>query len=116
MSDAAAWQTATGQTRAILPALPDGKGLANEAAIFADGEYLASLLADTEAWRGIASDSGPDLFVAAISDYFVIAGIIPDGRQLRALKQNISEDCSKQERCVSPNVYRFRDGRWVIAD
>jgi len=27
-----------------------------------------------------------------------------------------SEDCAAQQRCVSPNIYRFREGRWVIAD
>jgi hypothetical protein len=46
----------------------------------------------------------------------VIAGILPDGGKLTGLKRMVSEDCEKEERCVSPNVYRYREGRWAIAD
>ena len=67
-------------------------------------------------WRGIAAEAGPDLFVTAVSDHFVFVGSMPDGARLEAFKQTVREDCAAQQRCVSPNIYCFRDGRWMIAD
>jgi hypothetical protein len=116
ITDDAAWQLAAAQTRAVLPPLPSGAVLAENAVAFEEYEYLASLLADTEAWRGIAAEAGPDLFVTAVSDYFVFAGMLPDGPDLEQFKQTVREDCAAQQRCISPNVYRFRNGRWVIAE
>jgi hypothetical protein len=116
ITDDAAWQLATAQTRAVLPPLPSGAGLADQPVAFEEFEYLASLLADTEAWRGVAAEAGPDLFVTAVSDYFVFTGVLPDGSDLERFKQTVREDCAAQQRCISPNVYRFREGRWVIAN
>ncbi len=116
MDDAAAWQLAMAQTKAVLPDLPSGASLAHNAIAFEEYEFLPSLLADTDAWRAIAQDAGPDMFATAVSDYFVFVGILPDGPDLERFKQTVSEDCAAQQRCVSPNVYRFRDGRWVIAE
>ena len=116
LDDDAAWELASAQTRVILPSLPDGADLARSAVAFEDYEYLPSLLTDIEAWRDIAAEAGPDLFVTAVSDHFVFVGVLPDGPDLERLKRTVREDCAAQERCISPNVYRFRDGRWVIAN
>ena len=116
IDEEAAWQLAAAQTKAVLPPLPSGASLAENAVAFQEYEFLPSLLADTEAWRGIAAEAGPDLFVTAVSDYFVFVGLIPDGPRLEDFRQTVREDCAAQERCISPNIYRFRGGRWVIAD
>ena len=116
LEGAAAWRLAQAQTKAILPPLPDGIGLAQNPVAFQEYEYLPSMLADIEAWRAIALAAGPDLFVTAVSDRFVFVAILPDGPSLEDFKQVVREDCAAQERCISPNIYRFRDGRWAIAD
>lgn len=116
IDDEAAWQLATTQTKAILPPLPSGASLAEQAVAFQEYEYLPSLLADTDAWSAIARDAGPNMFVTAVSDSFVFVGSLPDGPDLDGFKQTVLEDCQAQQRCISPNVYRFRDGLWEIAD
>ena len=116
LDDEAAWRLATEQTKAVLPPLPSGESVAENPVAFQEYEYLPSLLADTEAWRAISQDAGPDMFATAVSDYFVFVGVLPDGPDLEQFKQTVSEDCAAQQRCISPHVYRFRNGRWMIAD
>ena len=117
LGDDAAWALAREQTRAMLPPLPKAIDLVrDQVIIFEDGDLLTSLLADTEAWRRIAAEVGPELVVTAVSDRFVFAGVLPDHPRMREFKQVVREDCEAEERCLSPNVYRFRDGRWAIAD
>jgi len=116
LDDAEAWRVASAQTKAVLPELPSASKFAEGAIAFEEYEFLPSLLADTEAWRAISAEAGPNLFATAVSDYFVFVGTMPDGPELNRFKQTVIEDCEAQQRCVSPNVYRFRDGRWVIAN
>jgi hypothetical protein len=111
-----AWRVASAQTKAVLPELPPAARFAEGAIAFQDYEFLPSLMADTEAWRAISAEAGPNLFATAVSDYFVFVGVMPDGPELNRFKQTVREDCEAQQRCISPNVYRFRDGRWVIAN
>ena len=115
MDEQAAWAQAWQQTRAILPALPDPQSFREKSAAFEGEEYLASLLADLDAWQKISDAAGPDFFVTAVSDQFVFAGIMPDGARLADFRKAVEEDCRASPRCVSPDIYRFRDGRWVIA-
>jgi hypothetical protein len=116
LDNATAWRLADEQTRAVLPDLPYDIDLAEHAVSYEEYDFLPSLLADAEGWRRLASKTGPDLFVAPISDFSVWVGVIPDGSRFEQLKQVVREDCAAVERCISPNVYRFHDGRWVIAD
>lgn len=113
---AAAWDLAHAQTRAALPALPVDIDLAEHVIGYEDYMLLPSLLADTESWRGIAGKAGPDLFATATSDLSVWVGVMPDGPRFDALKKVVRSECAALEACVSPNVYRFRGGRWVAAD
>jgi len=110
-----AWARAWQQTRAGLPRLPSGSALARNPVFFMDQSYLASLLADIRAWTAIAKAAGPNLFVTVVADHSVFAGVIPDGPGLDRFKQSVREDCASQPRCISPHLYRFRDGRWVIS-
>lgn len=110
-----AWTLAAAQTRAILPALPTPDRLATAAVLFEDQEYLASLLIDLPGWAEIAAKVGPDLFVTVVADTIVYAGVLPDGPAFDDVKTAVAEDCAALEKCISPHVYRFRDGRWVIA-
>lgn len=116
LDDADAWKLARTQMQAVLPALPGGTDLAQRPVAFEEYDYLASLLADLEAWRGIAREAGPDMFVTAVSDHFVFVAAMPAGPRFDAFKKTVREDCEAQERCISPHIYRFRGGRWVIAD
>lgn len=110
-----AWGRAWQQTRATLPDLPNPATLVHGAVAYVEQPYLASLLVDTKGWGAIADTAGPDLFVTVIADDDVFVGRMPDGATLQAFKQTAREDCAGRQRCLSPNVYRFRDGRWVVA-
>ncbi|HWU96365.1 MAG TPA: hypothetical protein VN029_12265 [Sphingomonas sp.] len=115
MTRAQAWRRGWAQTRAALPALPDGTALAKSAVAYQEQGYLASLLIDTRAWQAIAEKAGPELFVIVVSDNFVFVGGMANGPELERFKQTVREDCASQPRCISPNLYRFRDGRWVVS-
>lgn len=110
-----AWARGWRQTRSGLPALPDPATLAQGAIVFAEQAYLATLLADTEAWRRVADFAGPELFVTVVADDMVFVARMADGPRLERFKQTVREDCASQPRCISPNLYRFRDGRWVVS-
>jgi hypothetical protein len=110
-----AWRIAASQTRALLPALPTAAQLKSNAVAYQDDELLGSLLIDRAAWAELAKAIGPDLFVTVVSDQFVFVATMPDGPRLDAFKKSVAEDCSGQTRCISPNIYRFRDGRWVVS-
>jgi hypothetical protein len=113
---AAAWQLAGEQTRAELPELPTDVDLAEHVIGYEDYDLLPSLLAQTAGWRGIARKAGPDLFATATSDASVWVGMMPDGPRFEELKRVVRSECEALTECISPNVYRFRDGRWVIAE
>jgi hypothetical protein len=115
LSESEAWGVATLQTRAVLPPLPKVDQLMEGGVGFEDEGYMASMLIDRDGWAKIADAIGPDLVVTAVSDQFVLAGKMKDGKDLAEFKKSVAEDCLAQQRCVSPNVYRFREGRWVIA-
>lgn len=115
MTRAEAWARAERQTREKLPPLPTVEDLGKNAVAFQDHEYLGSLLIDRAAWARIAAAVGPDLFVTAVSDGFVFVGTMPDGPRLDDFRKTVADDCAHQQRCLSPNVYRFREGRWVPA-
>ena len=115
LSPAEAWDRARVQTRKALPALPAPEQLASSAVAYEGEEYQGSLLADLEGWARISASVGPDLFVTVVSDQFVMAAKMPDGAGLDAFRQTVAEDCAAQPRCISPNIYRFRNGRWAIA-
>lgn len=110
-----AWKLAMIQTQSILPALPTAAQLRKNATGFEAREYLGSMLGDLDAWSAIATDAGPDLIVTVVSDQFVLVGLMPDGPGLDKFAATVADDCRAQERCISPHVYRFRGGRWVIA-
>lgn len=110
-----AWAIAASQTRALLPPLPTSAQLKSNPVAYQDNELLGSLLIDRAAWADLAKAIGPDLFVTVVSDQFVFVAVMPDGSRLDAFKKSVAEDCSGQARCISPNVYRFRDGQWVVS-
>ena len=115
--EVAIWQRAGEQTRAMLPPLPKPIDIVRDYVAFENGNLLSSLLADTDAWRAIADEVGPELAVAATSDQLVFVGALPvDERGMEDFKRAVRDDCKRMQECISPNVYRFRDGRWVIAE
>lgn len=116
LDTAAAWRLAGEQTRAELPDLPVDVDLAEHVIGYQDYDMLPSLLADTEGWRGVARKAGPALFATATSDVSVWVGVMPDGPRFEELKRVVRSECEASIECVSPNVYRFRGGRWVVAD
>ena len=111
-----AWETGAQQTRDVLAPLPEASTYADQSHAYEGEEYISSLLFDVEAWAQIAAEVGPDLIVTVATDHFVFTADIPDGKPLEELKQLVAEDCAAAARCISPNIYRFRDGGWVIAD
>jgi hypothetical protein len=115
MSRDEAWALALRQTKAALPALPTPAQFAKGPVMYEGHDYGASLLVDRAGWARLAGEMGPDLFVTVVSDKFVFVGTMPDGPRLDAFKQTVADDCTQQERCVSPNIYRFRNGNWAIA-
>ena len=115
LSEFDAWDRAWGQTLLVLPAIPEPAKFREQAMTFESEEYLASVTADLPAWQQVSDAVGPDLFMTVVSDQFVFVGPMPDGPSLEAFRETVEEDCRAQPRCVSPNIYRFRGGRWVIA-
>lgn len=111
-----AWEQAEQQTAAILPSLPEPDQFAGTAVAFEEYDYLGSLLVDLDAWARISREVGPDLFMTVVSDNFVFVGEFRDGPGFDKFRQGVAEDCERQQRCISPNVYRFRDGRWEAID
>lgn len=111
-----AWERALGQTLELLSEIPSAQAFEESLHAF-DGEaYVGTMLADIAEWSRVSEQVGPDLMITVASDDFVVAGIVPDGEALDGFKQAVAQDCAAAPRCVSPNVYRFRDGGWVIAD
>lgn len=108
-----AWTQA--RTNTVLPPLPTGKKLKESAMAYQEYPYLSVLLGDLKGWEKVSNEVGPDLFVTVVSDEFVFVGLLPDGQQLDDFKKTVDEDCKQQQRCISPFVYRFRQGKWVIA-
>lgn len=110
-----AWARAHAQTKALLPAVPDAAMLQTDAVVFEGQDYGSGLLLDDAAWRKLASAIGPDLIMTVVSDHFLLVGVMPDGPNLDRFSASVAEDCKQQPRCISPHVYRFRKGKWVIA-
>ena len=115
LAEDAAWAMAVRQTSSASPPLPDGATLKTSAQAFQDFEYGASVLADLDGWSKVAAVAGPDMMMTVASDRMVFVGILPDGPNLEGFRKTVEEDCASQPRCISPNIYRFRDGRWVVA-
>lgn len=110
-----AWTFARKQTEERLPKIPTAQQLAEAPVAFEAEEYLASLLIDRDSWSRLSQAVGPDLFVTAVSDQFVFVAMRPDGASFDEFKKVVANDCAAQQRCVSPNIYRFRGGKWMIA-
>ena len=109
-----AWALADRNTKAIIPKLPEPAKLKSEAIAFQEFPYLSALVADLDGWRRISEVVGSDLFMTVVSDQFVFVGIMPDDNVAK-FKATVEEDCATQRRCISPHIYRFRDGRWIVA-
>lgn len=110
-----AWLFATRQTARIIPGMPETGPRIEGLVVFQGEEYTGSMMAFPEQWAAIAEATGPDLAVIANSDQFVVAAVVPDGAELERYRGLAEEQCKRASRCISPNVYRWREGRWVIA-
>lgn len=110
-----AWTLAWTQTKAILPEIPVAELKAGKPVAFQDYEFLASLLADTEQWTKIVREAPPDMFATVVADNFVFVAFMPSGPRLNDFAQTVRDDCLAQPRCISPYIYRFKNGRWEIA-
>jgi hypothetical protein len=105
-----AWTLAERQTIRRLPPLPTLEQLKTDAVAFENQEYGASLLVRLTDWSNLSAKVGPELFVTAVSDQFVFVGIMPDGAGFEKFRKTVADDCKHQQRCVSPNMYRYREG------
>jgi hypothetical protein len=110
-----AFDLAMRQTKAVLPALPGPHKLREASIAFSGEEYTGSIVADTKAWASIAEVTGGTLLVAVISDQLVMIMHVPDGPKIDELAKVAAESCRAAPRCISPSLYRFRDGGWRIA-
>lgn len=93
--------------------MPTAVQLRKSAMAYEDAPYLGSLVIDTNAWAKVAAAIGPDVFMTVVSDQFVFFGQMPDGAGLESFKKTVADDCAARQRCISPHLYRFRDGQWV---
>lgn len=110
-----AWLIAQPQTRSLLPKVPDAAAVAKQWTGYQGPQYMGSMLGLTEDWAWLAEKAGPDLFVTAATDQLVIVGIAPPGPEFDKLAKAVQEDCNAAERCITPHVYRFREGKWAVA-
>ncbi len=111
-----AWELATKQTLDDMARIPldEAEGFTEGMTIFEGEEYVASLLFDIEYWTKLSAILGPDMVVAAVSDQTAVVAVF-DPELLEGFKEAVAADCNTAARCVSPNVYRLRDGMWRIA-
>lgn len=110
-----AWLFAERQTARIIPGLPEDGAKLDGLTVFQGDEYTGSMMAYSAQWEALAAANGPDLAVIANSDQFVVAAVVPDGEELEKYRGLAEEQCKLASRCISPNVYRWREGKWVIA-
>ena len=110
------WAFARRQTRVLLPTMPTADQLRTGPVLFEDHEFGGSLLIDLPAWAKLAREAGPDLIVTVVSDRIVFVALMPDGPRLESFRTSVQADCAAQARCISPNIYRFRNGGWVVAE
>lgn len=116
LSQTVAWERAAEQTGLVIPPLPLGRDFAGGLLGFEGDEYTGTMLLYLPQWAEIAARAGPDLVVSITSDQLVIAGVMPEGERLEEFKTLVAQDCAAAARCISPHVYRFRDGQWAIAN
>lgn len=110
-----AWAMAEAQTANILPPVPNPADVIKGSVSLEGANYLASALVQKSAWESLAKSIGPDMFVTVVSDDYVFVGIAANGPKLDAHAKAAAEDCKSAQRCVSPHIYRWRDGMWKIA-
>ena len=116
LSEEDAWLIAEPQTRSVLPEVPDAAAVAKQWTGYQGPQYMGSMLGLTEDWAWLAEKAGPNLFVTAATDQLVIVGLSAPGPDFDKLVKAVQEDCNAAERCISPHVYRFRGGKWIVAD
>lgn len=109
-----AWAQARRQTRAIVPSMPEPGAYLSDTVTFEGPEYMSAVLADTEYWQQLRDLIGPDLFITVTSDQFVLASLLEAGPAMDRFAEAVADDCRHSERCISPHIYRFEDGMWVI--
>jgi hypothetical protein len=115
LSDENAFLFAIRQTEKIIPGLPEDGPRIEGLTVFQGEEYTGAMMAYPERWEALAAANGPDLAVIVNSDQFVVAAVVPDGPELERYRALAEDQCKLASRCISPNVYRWREGRWVIA-
>ncbi|MFM5908655.1 MAG: hypothetical protein ACKOPO_13895 [Novosphingobium sp.] len=115
LSEDDAWLIAVPQTRSILPRLADASALTRQWHAYQGQAYLGSIMGLTDDWNELAVQMGPDMFATAVSDQLFVAGKVESGEPLAKLLRGAENDCKAAQRCISPHVFRFREGRWVIA-
>jgi hypothetical protein len=111
-----AWERAAEQTGLVIPALPLNRDFSDGLIGFESDEYTGSMLVFLPQWAQIAEQAGPDFAVTITSDQLVVAGLLAEGEELDEFRVLVEQDCAAAPRCISPHVYRFREGSWVIAD
>lgn len=116
LSEEDAWLIAMPQTRSVVPKVPDAAAVAKQWTGYQGPQYMGSMLGLTEDWAWLAEKAGPNLFVTAATDQLVIVGLSAPGPDFDKLVRAVQEDCNAAERCISPHVYRFRSGKWIVAD
>lgn len=109
-----AWALGRRQTSAIVPPMPEPGAYLSDTVTFEGPEYISAVLADTDYWQGLRDLIGPDLFITVTSDQFVLASLLEAGPAMDRFAEAVAEDCKNAERCISPHIYRFEDGMWVI--
>ncbi|WP_374530804.1 hypothetical protein, partial [Novosphingobium sp.] len=109
-----AWAIARRQTRAILPPMPEAGYYLMDTVTFEGPEYMSAVLADTDYWQKLRDLIGPDLFITVTTDQFVLASLLAAGPSMDRFAEAVAEDCKRAERCISPHIYRFENGMWVI--
>lgn len=110
LDEESVWARATTQTMAKLPD-PPGK-LDGDVLRYEGDEYMASLFLDPR-WPSLAARIGPDLVAVAASDQMVMFARARAGRELENIRTLAIAACRQAARCVSPQAWRWRDGRWT---
>lgn len=113
MTEAEAWAAAEANMAAITGALPTRDKLQAGVVGFGALPYGSAILGRLAHWSEVADEGGPALFATAVSDDFIVIGFLRE-TDVGKLARSARDNCKAAPRCISPHVYRLRDGQWRI--
>jgi hypothetical protein len=115
IGEAAAWLAARERTLKATFPLKD-VSFDDGATALTGGDYLPSVLLDSEGWGGLAARAGDVLIVAVPSDQLITITRASNVADMAELQRATRELYETAERGISPLVYRWNGNGWSVIE